>query len=281
MTVRSVLRSIKRRVGSGMRLAIVGAPLPLGVQAWAIKRLLPMDPWPKSLAYQQCLADRVLREHGPATQDGPFKGLICIRDANEGCLVPKLLGCYEEELTPTIESFLRRGFGRFIDVGCASGYWLAGVALRMPSAECFGFEGDHEARTRCAELLALNGIQSQVKLLGLCAPGDLESLISGRTLVFMDVDGPEYGLLDPGVTPGLHRADIIVECHDYLDPRITPTLMARFKDSHSIEKISSRLREPSAERYPGLRALPQRHWAQALAERRPAVQDWLIMRTKS
>lgn len=280
MTVRSVLGRIKRLVASGMRRAIVGAPLPLGALAWAIKHLLPMDPWAKSLAYQQCLADRILRKHGPATQDGPFKGLICIRDANEGCLVPKLLGCYEEELTPTIESFLRRGFDRFIDVGCASGYWLTGVALRMPSAECFGFEGDREARARCAELLALNGVASRVTLFGLCAPGDLENLIKGRTLVLMDVDGPEYELLDPSVSSSLRRADIIVECHDYLDPRITPTLIARFEDSHSIEKISSRSREPSAERYPGLQALPRQHWAEALKERRPAVQDWLILRTR-
>jgi hypothetical protein len=280
MTARSALGSVKRQVASGMTRSIVGAPLPLKLQSWAIRRLVPMDPWPKSLAYQQCLADRVIRKYGAVTQAGPFKGMICIRDANEGCLVPKLLGCYEEELVPTMERFFASGFERFIDVGCASGYWLTGAALRMPGAACFGFDGDEGALARCRQLLALNEVESRVTLFGLCKPADLDALIVGRTLLFMDCDGPEYDLLDPDTAPALRRADIIVECHDYLDPRITPALMQRFENTHAIEKITSRLREPRLDRYPGLDALPAEHWREALHERRPAVQDWLIMRVK-
>jgi precorrin-6B methylase 2 len=245
-----------------------------------IKHLLPMDAWPKSLAYQQCLADRVLAAHGAVVQGGPFKGMICIRDAEEGCLVPKLLGCYEEELAPTAESLIQTGYDRVLDVGCASGFWLTGFALRMPQAEVFGFDVDEKALARCSELLALNNVQSRVRLPGLCAPADFENLIKGRTLVFVDCDGPEYELLDPQLAPALRRADIIVECHDFINPKITPTLLERFKASHSIERISSRIREPSAERYPGLKALPREHWVEALAERRPCVQEWLVMRSK-
>jgi len=278
--MKDLLRKIKRALAGVLRLVIVQSPLPLDGQSWAIKSLLPMDPWPKSLAYQQCLANRVLRSHGPVTQNGPFKGMICIRDAEEGCLVPKLLGCYEEELVPAVEGFIQRGFDRFIDVGCASGYWLAGVALRMPRAEVFGFDIDRDALARCSELLALNKVQSRVRLLGLCTPVELERLIAGRTLLFMDCDGPEYELLDPHLAPALRRADIIVECHDHINPRISSTLQGRFKETHLIQSISSRTREPSTERYPGLRALPRAHWAEALNERRPCVQKWLIMRSR-
>jgi precorrin-6B methylase 2 len=206
--------------------------------------------------------------------------MICIRDAEEGCLVPKLLGCYEEELAPTAESLIQTGYDRVLDVGCASGFWLTGFALRMPQAEVFGFDVDEKALARCSELLALNNVQSRVRLPGLCAPADFENLIKGRTLVFVDCDGPEYELLDPQLAPALRRADIIVECHDFINPKITPTLLERFKASHSIERISSRIREPSAERYPGLKALPREHWVEALAERRPCVQEWLVMRSK-
>ena len=66
-----------------MKRSIVGSPMPLGFQSWAIKQLLPMDPWPRSLAYQQCLADRVLKAYGAAVQSGPCKGMISIRDAEE------------------------------------------------------------------------------------------------------------------------------------------------------------------------------------------------------
>ena len=277
--MRTLLRAVKGGLASVMKTAIVSLPLPLGAKAAAVK-WLPMDPWPRSLVYQQCLADRVLEAHGSTAQSGPFKGMSYLRDATEGCLVPKLLGCYEEEIGPSVERLLARGYDRVIDVGCASGYWLTGFALRLPKAEAFGFDINLEARARCATVNALNRVESRVKLLGACTTAELQSLIAGRTLVFMDCDGPEFDLLDPQLAPALRQADIVVECHDYLNPKITPTLLQRFGGSHEIEKISSRRRQPNAEKYPGLRALPRAHWDAALDERRPAVQDWLIMRAK-
>jgi hypothetical protein len=276
----SLLGDLKRRIALMMKHAIVGAPLPLNVQTWAIEQLLPMDPWPKSLAYQQCLANRILKTHGAVVQAGPFKGMICIRDADEGCLVPKLLGCYEEELAQVVENFIGQGFERVIDVGCASGYWLTGFALRLSRAEVLGFDVDNEALARCSEINALNNVQSRVMLLGHCTPADLQKHIKGRTLVFMDCDGPEYELLDPQSAPGLCQSAIIVECHDFLNPKITPTLEERFRTTHSIERLSSEVRQPSSDRYPGLKALPPAHWVEALAERRPCVQQWLVMRPK-
>ncbi len=281
MTVRRALGKIKRRVAPLIKHIIIRAPVGLALQSWAIKWLLPMDPWPRSLAYQQCLADRMLQAYGPKSQAGPFKGMVCIRDADEGCLVPKLIGCYEEELIPTMEAHFKEGFDRFIDVGCASGYWLTGAAMKMPNAKCFGFDADEQALARCRELMALNGVQSRVMLFGSCTTNALEELIGDRTLLFMDCDGPEYDLLDPARAPALRKANIVVECHDIIDPRITPALTARFEGTHAIEKISSRDRTPDLQRYPALQALPPKHWAEALAERRPGVQDWLIMRPKA
>jgi precorrin-6B methylase 2 len=278
--MRPTLRSLKRHIGEGMKTALVAAPLPLGLQQSAINRLLPIDPWPKSLAYQQCLVDRVVRMFGTASQSGPFQGMICLRDADEGCLVPKLLGCYEEELTSAAESLIQKGFDRIIDVGCASGYWLTGFALRAPNAKAYGFDIDERAKARCAQLNALNNVQSRVELFGGCTPAQLEELITESTLVFMDCDGPEYYLLDPVLAPALRIADIIVECHDYLNPQITLELQQRFTDSHAIEKISSRTRQPSPIKYPGLTALPSQHWVAALDERRPCTQNWLVMRSR-
>jgi hypothetical protein len=273
-----MLRAAKGIVAALMKRLIVRLPFPLSFQAWAIRHLLPMDPWPRSLVYQQCLANRILRRAGAAAQSGPFQGMTCLRDAEEGCLVPKLLGCYEEELAPAAENLIKTGFNRIIDVGCASGYWLTGLALRIPNAEAIGFDADEKALARCAQLTALNSVAPRVTLKQRCTTDHLKELVTERTLLFMDCDGPEYELLDPEVAPALRRASIIVECHDFIDPRITPTLLSRFRDSHDIDRISSRPRVPDPERYPGLRALPSRHWAAALDERRPCVQDWLVMR---
>ncbi len=279
-TMRTMLGKLKRRGASGLEGLIVGTPMPLAVQTWAIKWLLPMDPWPKSLAYQQCLANRILRRHGAISQGGPFRGMVCIRDAREGCLVPKLLGCYEEELAPTIEDFVRGGYDHIIDVGCASGYYLVGLSLRLPRAEAFGFDIDEAAIMRCSRLIALNKLESRVKLGGRCTPAGLEEIISGRTFLMMDCEGGEYDLLDPKLAPALRRCDMIVEVHDFIDPRISSTLQERFKETHKIEKIVSRKREPSLGRYPGLDALPQKYWPAALDERRWRVMEWMVMRSR-
>jgi hypothetical protein len=278
--MRTVLGRLKKQVGAVMARSITAAPVPLALQSWAIRRLLPLDPWPKSLVYQQCLANRVLDARGAVAQAGLFAGMNCLRDAQEGCLVPKLLGCYEEELTSAAESFIRTGYDRIVDVGCASGYWLTGLALKMPKAEAYGFDIDPVARERCAEMARLNRVDGRVKLFGKCTLQDLQALIQGRTLLFVDCDGPEYELLDPEAAPALRHADIVVECHDFIDPRITPTLLSRFEQSHRIERISSVPRQPSTERYPGLSVLPREHWDAALDERRPCVQDWLVMRRR-
>jgi hypothetical protein len=268
-----------KATASAIKRVVVKMGLPLNLQAGIIRRL-PLDWWAKSVAYQQCLADRIVAHSGAVVQAGPFKGMAYIDDAIEGCIVPKFLGCYEEELTPVIEEFVQAGYDRVIDVGCASGYFVSGLSRRLPLAETFAFDTDDPARNRCAQVVALNKLEQRVQLGGLCSNANLQSLIQGRTLLVIDCEGAEFDLLDPATVPALAQCDMIIEVHDFIDPRISPALYARFSESHSIEKISSRTRTPSAESYPGLKVLPEKHWPEALSERRPVVMDWLILRTR-
>ena len=278
--MKTLLKKIKCWVAAFLKAVIVHSPLSLGLQTWAITRLLPMDPWPKSLVYQQCLANRVLGRYGAVVQRGPFRGMTCLDDAADGCIIPKLLGCYEEELSPTIEGFIARGYDRAIDVGCASGYYAAGFAYKQPRAEVFGFDIDQPSLARASKLAALNNVESRVRLLGLCTPTELEKLIKGRTLVMMDCEGAEYDLLDPKQAPALLRSDMIIEVHDFVNPKISGALWERFKESHSIEKIRTRKREPNPELYPELRVLPEKHWPAAVDERRPCEMEWMVFRSK-
>ena len=147
-TVKVALRALKRWIAAATKRSIITPPLPPGVQLWATNHLLMLDPWGKSLTYQQCLANRIIRRCGSRVQTGLFRGMTCIADADEGCLVPKLLGCYEEELSASLEELIARGYDRVIDVGCASGYYVVGLAMRMPRAEVFGFDTDGAAIAR-------------------------------------------------------------------------------------------------------------------------------------
>jgi hypothetical protein len=277
--MRTTLGKIKKRIAAVLKGLVMNLPMPLSLQTWAIFRL-PMDPWPRALAYQQALANRIMAHEGTAVQAGPLKGVVCIRDAEEGCLVPKLLGCYEEELWPTVDEFIRHRYDNIIDVGCASGYWLVGLTAKMSGAHGYGFDVDEPALARCRDLIALNKLESRITLGGFCTPAELERLVKGRTLVMLDCEGAEYDLLDPRLAPALRNADIIVECHDFVNPKISSTLVERFKLSHSIERVKTRSRVPTLEHYPALRVLPREHWDAAIDERRPCPMEWLILRSR-
>jgi hypothetical protein len=225
------------------------------------------------------VADHVIKHYGTVVYDGPFAGMDYLDKSSDGCIVPKLLGCYEEELFEVLERLLAKGYDRVVDVGCASGYYVVGFARRLPNAQIFGFDTNDDARQRCRQLIALNGVQSQVTLGEWCTHAELDRLAGPRTLIFCDIDGGEFDLIDPALVPNLRQADLIVETHDYLNPRIGATIIERFKESHTIEIIPSRERDPA--QYPRLAKLPRRLWAGAVDERRPQRQEWVVMEARN
>jgi hypothetical protein len=274
------MSSIKSRCASRIKKSIARTGVPLAMQKLLVQ-FLPLGSWEKSLVYQQCLANRVIQRHGSVVQGGPFKGMKYIPDSEDGCLMPKLLGCYEEELTPAIEGFLKAGFDRAVDVGCASGYFLVGLAFRQSKAEVFGFDTDLAASARCARNIALNGLGSQVTLGGFCTPDHLNGLIQGRTLLVIDCEGAEYELLDPSKVPNLRGCDMIVELHDFINDKISATLRDRFTSTHSIEVIRAQDRSLDAVQYPALATLPKSVWFEAVTERRPCVMEWMVLRSNT
>jgi hypothetical protein len=48
----------------------------------------------------------------------------------------------------------------------------------------------------------------------------------------------------PRAVAALRTADVLVEVHDHLDPTITPTLRARFEQTHDIEYVPSVPKDP-------------------------------------
>lgn len=234
--------------------------------------------WRRSLVFQQRVAGRVMQHYGTVVQGGPFAGMNYLDDALEGCIVPKFIGCYEEELFGVIERLIAKGYNRVVDVGCASGYYVVGFALRLPDAQVYGFDIDQGALERCQVLADKNDVANRVTLGQRCTHADLERLAGPQTLIFCDIDGGELDLIDPALAPALRQADLVVETHDYLNPLIGATIVGRFRDSHRIEIIPSRERDPA--QYPALAILPRREWAGAVDERRPRQQEWAVMEAR-
>jgi hypothetical protein len=160
-----------------------------------------------------------------------------------------------------------------IDVGAAEGYYAVGCALRLPSAQVYAFDTEPLARDLCRGLAGLNGVSERVHISGLCTPAHLAEL--APALIISDCEGGELELLDPARVPALARCALLVELHDFIDPRISATLTARFEPTHTCEIARSSARMPSD--YAALTGLEPKLAALALEESRPTVMEWAYL----
>jgi hypothetical protein len=215
--------------------------------------------------------------------DGPFAGMWY------GIPVPHLpayLGTYELELRPLLAQLTRTRFDAVLNVGAADGYYAVGLARLWPGARVVAFELISARHATLRRVAAENGVHERLMIEGRCTAERLDELARAaeRPLVWMDVDGAEIELLDPERAPGLRRAEIVIELHEYLVREARKTLEARFAPTHSQEIVPGQPR--LVEQFP----LRGRFWRTALGravaleamqERRPAPQDWLHLRPRA
>ena len=179
----------------------------------------------------------VLEELDWTISAGPFRGMRYITHSCGSALAPKVIGCYERELHPAIEQIIAGDYERIIDVGCAEGYYAAGLAWRK-RVPVVAFDTSPGARQLAGELASLNGVGELVEIREHCTPADLQQLAGRRTFLICDIEGAEGELLDPGQSPALLDFDLLVEIHDGPDSNhLQDLLTERFAPTHTIETI--------------------------------------------
>lgn len=227
------------------------------------------------------LQNTLLREHGPVILSGPFQGMSFVRNVAEGCCVPKLLGCYEEELHPYVERAVSAGYAQIVNIGVAEGYYAVGLARRVPNARIFAFDIDENAQRTCAAVAEANGVAERVQVGGLFRGEDFAKHAEpdARTLLVCDIEGAERELLDPAAYPALRRMDIIVELHDCIEPQLSTTVPARFAGTHDVTLVKQAGRaRPLPEVFQQLSHLDQ---LLAVWEWRAGPTPWAIMTARS
>ena len=180
----------------------------------------------------------IVEKNGVQIMNGPFKGLQYLSGSLEGCYVPKLLGCYEQPLHSTILQVSEEDYDVIINIGSAEGYYAAGFAKLNPNTQVYAFDINTKAQGAITELLQKNKI-ANCKYVGEKFVHETFSKYKGKKcLVFLDIEGTEYDLLDPTRAPDLGQMAIIVESHDCFRPGTTDILVKRFAKTHKIEIIS-------------------------------------------
>jgi hypothetical protein len=227
---------------------------------------------------------RVLAAHlgakdGLVIQHGPFKGMTYVAAATEGALLPRLIGSYESELHPHILALVDEGLDTVIDVGCAEGYYAVGLARLMPHAQVHAYDTDPAARIACRTLAESNGVSERVTIGETFKGEDFAGFTPGKTLVFMDIEGGEQMLLDPGAYPALKALHVLVETHPHPGLDLTAIITERFAASHDIIRIEM-----------GPKTTPLPEWLTKLShidqlvgvwEWRMRPTPWLVMRPRN
>ena len=207
---------------------------------------------------------------------GPVIGLKDPRALSYGsALIPKLLGCYEMELHPLFEVICTQRYETIHNIGCAEGYYAAGLALRMPGARIIAYDTDKGARRACQEMAELNGLADRVKVRGGITQDDLLKMTDG-CLVLCDCEGFEATLLNKAVARHHQQSAFLIEIHDNVDPGISEIITGAFEETHVITRTTSidDLKKTFLYDFPELQGflLQERRWL--VSEHRPTLMDW-------
>jgi hypothetical protein len=226
---------------------------------------------------------QLARQSGRRVLCGPFAGMRYPRS-----FVPRLLfhgpyqvGSFELELHPALERIVAAAPAAVVNVGSAEGYYLTGIAMRLPRAAVIGFEAEPALRDAARALASLNDVADRIELHGHCGVEELAALgprlETAEVAVIMDCEGCEATLADPGTVPWLAGASMLVELHAAADPAIRERLSKRLSASHELELIESQVRRASAfdAVLGGIRGLRRIDRELLVAEFRDGGQDWL------
>jgi predicted O-methyltransferase YrrM len=201
-----------------------------------------------------------------------------ITDGPDGFGLMRLIGTYEPELHSVIEKLLEGpAYDLVVNVGCAEGFYAVGLALRLQRTDVYAFDISQSQQRLCRHNARENGVGTRVKVRGRCTCDDLVTLLTPgkRSLIFLDCEGAETELLRPDLAPGLLQANIVVECHDFLDKSITPTILERFQESHEVTRIDEQMHEwPDLSEIREMSGLDK---AGAMFEARSALMHWLLL----
>lgn len=226
--------------------------------------------------YRSTLIANTLRTRGgERVRGGPFEGLALPPQPAEGCLAPKLLGTYEQELHPVIDYVARRGYRTVVNIGAAEGYYAVGLALRLPHARIHAYDVDENAQQMTQRLADRHGVGDRVTVGGEFRAADFECLDPETSFVFCDIEGAELDLLDPQAAPNLARLDMLVELHNLPESAPYRGFIDRFRRSHRLELIEPGARDIRA--FPELRGLEHLDQLLAFWEWRRGPTPWLLM----
>jgi hypothetical protein len=183
---------------------------------------------------------------------GPFAGLrlgpAVAWGTDTGSM---LLGLYEQEVLTELARTLpaRR---TFIDIGGANGYYAVGVLVAGLADRACCFERSEQARAVIAANAELNGVAARLRIFGTAAPGFHAEIAAdhppSQCVLFVDIEGAEFELLDDGLLEAFRGAVVFVELHEWFFPdgaERLRRLRTRVEERFTITELTTSSRDLS------------------------------------
>jgi SAM-dependent methyltransferase len=212
---------------------------------------------------------------------GPFQGLAYLETSYGSVWPPKVLGTYECELHDVLRKLNLRNYRRIVDIGCAEGYYLSGLAYlarqQAVDLEIDGYDLNAEATQAANWLCRLNGLNARAH----CSRYELEDAADDRTLFVVDIEGDEFDLVSEKVLRRLHSCSFLVEVHEPQGSREQLDLLWEvFSATHDVQVVHRQKRALSD--FPSARSIPA-NWSlrlQLMDERRERGNAWIFARSR-
>jgi hypothetical protein len=217
---------------------------------------------------------------------GPFQGMGYLNTSDFGPIAPKWLGSYEMELQDLVGELCASGYETIVNIGSAEGYYAVGFARACAASRIFAFDIDPFAWRALAALAQMNGVANRIEIRKICTWNVLNNLRSEKQLLFVDIEGAERDLLDPGKCDAFRRSDILVELHQPRDigdiNKIEETISGRFAATHDIRRRqqTDRSKWIAANRHVWDKRLSEEEVVRATNEFRTGNQVWLWLKSK-
>jgi len=211
---------------------------------------------------------------------GPFKGLKLPAktwwgSTDRGSM---LLGLYEKEVLDSIHNIPRK-YTTFIDLGAADGYYGIGVLINNLFEKSICYEMSEKGRMTLKNNAQLNNVLNKVEIRGLAKNNfyhELSLHILLNSVLFIDIEGAEFELMDKEAFKAFQNSIIFIELHDWLFEDGEEKLQKIKNDSfstHVIKELTMGTRNLSI--FPELKKLNDNDRWLICSEGRPQLMTWL------
>lgn len=217
---------------------------------------------------------RVVTKTNGVVVSGPLKNTQLANRHVFGSHIPKLLGSYELEIQPLLQSYIDDQPTVVCNIGGAEGYYAVGCARQASVKKAIVYEGLALGQQLINLNAKTNDVSDKIDIRGLCDEAALHALLNDCTvdLMLIDIEGAELDILSARNVKALRNTNMIIESHDFCRPNCIELLTKRLENSHQVDIIESRPRQ--SDDVGSVFGVPKFVMRKLIDEQRPGVMLW-------